>query len=963
VSAVTLTIASGARITGPLDIAAAGSGANSLIVNDSLPVIGTCDANSEVHIRINLSSANAGTYGKLFIENNATDSLTGTPSIKNLTIESGATLVSGTATGNYIVIPSGGSVVVNGKIATAKTPGLVSSNVLTPGISFATLQFVGTANLTLSSTSTIDFSKVASSTVQTVDALTYANLTLSGTSPKTFAAGTLTVSGNFTITSTGTLTQPSATSIVLNGSSSQAIPSQITTYSNLSVCGGAKTMSANASVTGTLNLNCGIIQTGSNTLTITSAGSVTRTSGWVFGNLKKNVATGSNVTRTFEIGDATNYAPLDVVFASVTTAGDLVATSNSPITGVTNYGTMPYITTSSDYINRYWTLTNANTLAFTNYKLALTFASADIAGAATSALVKLNQYTSSWSSYNPTYNGNTDSASGLTALGSFTLVAPCTLYTPTLSITSDKTDVCVGSSVTFTAHPVSGGSAPTYQWKKNGTTNIGSGGTSLTLQDNQVVTGDVISCVMTANNVCQTSATAASNGITLNVSSYLTPTVSISTAATSVCSGNNVSFNTSATNGGSNPTYQWFRTGIAAGGGASITFPSNSLSNNDVITCILTANNACQTSATANSNAIQMTVKQSPGIATITNGISAINAATLCTIGNKTTYYNATGYGVWTSSNPAVASVSSASQVGVVTANANGTAVLSYSIASTTNSCVSTSSVTLTVAQASAPSAITGRTNSICVGDTVKLSSTSPGGVWTSFNDRGIIDVNTRIYTGKNGGAGQVKYTTTNANGCKAYTSYAITVNAIPAAPGIGFASGTVNPQAGAPTGSYCANRTFTVVGSPLGGVWSSTASGGAAFSVSPTGVVTTGAFAGSGSVKYTYTSPAGCVSSKTLSGNVYVCAARGTTSNEPLAMSSEFSMYPNPAKGFINLNVETLVGTGSIVVTDLYGKTVKNQVLSMGTNTVNIANLSKGFYLVSIITSEGKNTKKLIVE
>ena len=78
-----------------------------------------------------------------------------------------------------------------------------------------------------------------------------------------------------------------------------------------------------------------------------------------------------------------------------------------------------------------------------SYKLALTFASADISGAATSALVKINQYTSSWSSYNPTFNGNTDSASGLTALGSFTLVAPCTLYTPTLSITSNKTDVCI----------------------------------------------------------------------------------------------------------------------------------------------------------------------------------------------------------------------------------------------------------------------------------------------------------------------------------------------------------------------------------------------------------------------------------------------------------------------------------------------------------------------------------------
>jgi hypothetical protein len=73
--------------------------------------------------------------------------------------------------------------------------------------------------------------------------------------------------------------------------------------------------------------------------------------------------------------------------------------------------------------------------------------------------------------------------------------------------------------------------------------------------------------------------------------------------------------------------------------------------------------------------------------------------------------------------------------------------------------------------------------------------------------------------------------------------------------------------------------------------------------------------------------------------------------------------MYPNPAKSSINLNVEILIGKGSIVVTDLYGKTVKTQALSMGINIIDIANLSKGMYFVSTITNEGKTTKKLVVE
>jgi pimeloyl-ACP methyl ester carboxylesterase len=76
-----------------------------------------------------------------------------------------------------------------------------------------------------------------------------------------------------------------------------------------------------------------------------------------------------------------------------------------------------------------------------------------------------------------------------------------------------------------------------------------------------------------------------------------------------------------------------------------------------------------------------------------------------------------------------------------------------------------------------------------------------------------------------------------------------------------------------------------------------------------------------------------------------------------------QWTIYPNPTKGLVNLYVETLIGKGSIVITDLYGKTVKTQNLSMGTNTVNIANLSKGMYFVSTITNEGKTTKKLVVE
>jgi hypothetical protein len=73
--------------------------------------------------------------------------------------------------------------------------------------------------------------------------------------------------------------------------------------------------------------------------------------------------------------------------------------------------------------------------------------------------------------------------------------------------------------------------------------------------------------------------------------------------------------------------------------------------------------------------------------------------------------------------------------------------------------------------------------------------------------------------------------------------------------------------------------------------------------------------------------------------------------------------MYPNPAKSFISLSVNTLMGAGSIVVTDLYGNQVKVQTLSLGINTIDVSSFAKGIYFVSTISSKGKTTQKLLVE
>jgi len=65
--------------------------------------------------------------------------------------------------------------------------------------------------------------------------------------------------------------------------------------------------------------------------------------------------------KSFEIGDANRYAPLTVIFGSVTTAGTLTGSTR----GVAhpNLATSPV--SSTKYVRRYYTLTNGG-VAFNN---------------------------------------------------------------------------------------------------------------------------------------------------------------------------------------------------------------------------------------------------------------------------------------------------------------------------------------------------------------------------------------------------------------------------------------------------------------------------------------------------------------------------------------------------------------------------------------------------------------------
>jgi fibronectin-binding autotransporter adhesin len=280
--------------------------------------------------------------------------------------------------------------------------------------------------VTLGATSIVDYSGTGA---QTIAAQNYGNLTISaarGANNVTLvSSGTIGVAGTLSDTAThnsGNGFVTTGSTVAYNGTSSQTVTvlspivSGSVMYNNLTINNASGvTLGGNVNVGGTLTLTSGNITTSSSSLYISSTGTVSRTSGHVVGNFKKNIATGAT-SKTFEIGDAGNYTPMTVSFASVTVAGDLTAsttTGDHPNLGSSAIN-------SAKTANRYWTLTNSG-ITFTNYSVTLNFVAGDVDSGANTSNFIVGRFSSSTWTY-PTVGTKTSTstqATGITAFGDF----------------------------------------------------------------------------------------------------------------------------------------------------------------------------------------------------------------------------------------------------------------------------------------------------------------------------------------------------------------------------------------------------------------------------------------------------------------------------------------------------------------------------------------------------------------
>jgi hypothetical protein len=346
---------------------------------------------------------------------------------------------------------------------------------------------------------------------QTIPSINYFNLTSSGSGSRVLSSsGIIGVAGTFT-PGTNSYTTTGST-VDFDGSSAQNIPSF--SFNNLNISGGSvKTLnSGDATVNGTLTFNSGKVSTGGNKIIIASTGSVAGAgaAGYVNGNLQKNFSIGTGISRIFEIGDAGNYTPISLTFASVTSAGNIIASTTS--------GDHAQIASScidaTESVNRYWTLTNSG-VSPANYDAVVNFVSGDIDAGANFNNFQGDLYNGSWQIL--TAGIRTATSTQFTGVAAFGDIQVGETNAPvSVSISANPgASVCPGTSVTFTATPVNGGASPTYQWTKNGS-NVGSNSSAYV--DNTLVNGDIVQVSMISNSPCAFSPNNAASSNILTIS-------------------------------------------------------------------------------------------------------------------------------------------------------------------------------------------------------------------------------------------------------------------------------------------------------------------------------------------------------------------------------------------------------------------------------------------------------------
>ena len=154
--------------------------------------------------------------------------------------------------------------------------------------------------------------------------------------------------------------------------------------------------------------------------------------------------------------------------------------------------------------------------------------------------------------------------------------------------------ICPGTSVQFTATPVNGGTAPTYQWRLNGAP---VGANQPTYTNAALTNGAQVNVVLTSNLRCTSGNPATSN--TLITALKITTAITTQPQPVTQCAGTNATFSVIAQ--GTNLSYQWRKNGANISGATGSSYTINNIAATDAAnyTVVVTGDCGTQTSTAA----------------------------------------------------------------------------------------------------------------------------------------------------------------------------------------------------------------------------------------------------------------------------------------------------------------------------------------------------------------------------
>jgi Glycine rich protein/PKD-like domain/Secretion system C-terminal sorting domain len=196
--------------------------------------------------------------------------------------------------------------------------------------------------------------------------------------------------------------------------------------------------------------------------------------------------------------------------------------------------------------------------------------------------------------------------------------------------------------------------------------------------------------------------------------------------------------------------------------------------------------------------------------------------------------------------------------------------------------------------------------------------------------------------------SGSYSVAVTDSNGCSASDTAVVTINTLP-----------VVVAGGVPSIICQTNASITLAGVPAGGIWSGPGVIGNNFDPGAAGI-------GLQDLIYNYTDSNGCSGADTATVNVDLCL--GINNGSTLSM---VTIYPNPLTAESGTEMFTIAVSGASVemqltITDAEGREVYSGIENASQNgfvrTISTVNMSAGVYLLRMSTSTEQRVEKIVI-